>query len=210
MRLQHGWFTAQRRICPAAALAIGGEHNASNALAAIAVARAWGVGSREITSGLRSFPGLAYRQQAVATLNGVSFINDSAATSPDATIAALRRFGHAVVLIAGGADKRFPLTEIQRLAQAVGKGTHAVILFAGSGSDRLAQALRAYPRLAVSRGLTTMADAVALARAYARRGDVILLSPGFASFGLFQHEFERGEQFAREVKSQKAKVKMEI
>jgi len=203
VRLRGGWFTAHGRICPAAALAIGGEHNASNALAAIAVAQVWGVSPREIAKGLRSFRGLAYRQQAVATVGGVAFVNDSAATSPDATIAALRRFGRRVVLIAGGADKRFPQIEVHRLAQVIGKGTLAVVLFAGSGSDRLAKELGAYPKLAVSTGLTTMADAVALARAHAVPGDVVLLSPGFASFGLFQHEFDRGEQFSREVKKVK-------
>lgn len=200
VRVRGGWLVAGQRICRTASVSLGGEHNLSNALAAVAVAQAWGVSPRQMAAGLRSFSGLAYRQQEIASIGGIRFINDTAATSPDATIAALQRFGRQAVLIAGGADKRFPQGEIKRLAQAIGRGTRAALLFSGSGSDRLANALNAFPKLSISTGLTRMTDAVALARAHARPGDVVLLSPGFASFGLFQHEFDRGDQFTEAVK----------
>ena len=136
--------------------------------------------------------------ETVAEIDGVTFINDTTATAPIATVAALeavaQRSGQ-VHLLAGGADKGL---DPSPLAEAAARHQAKVYLFAGTATPALESALR-------TRGVTPygpfagMSEAVAAARCEARPGDVILLSPGCASFGLFRDEFDRGDRFRETV-----------
>lgn len=173
-----------------------GEHNQANALAAIAVARIFILPKERIAKTLQVFHGLPHRFELVIKKNNITYINDTAATSPEALVAALSACAIPPVLIAGGADKNFDFTHI---APILLDKTKAIVLFKGNGTDTLLPLLE---KQAQARGVerlfpvvSTMQDAITIAEENATAGDTILLSPGMASFGIFKNEFDRGEQF---------------
>jgi UDP-N-acetylmuramoylalanine--D-glutamate ligase len=147
---------------------------------------------------LASFAGVRDRMEPVAEIAGVRFVNDTTATAPVATVAALEALAGwpgRIHLLAGGADKGL---DPSPLADAIARGNVAVCLFAGSATPALEEALR--KRGVVPTGpFDSMAEAVAAAWEEAVAGDVVLLSPGCASFGLFRDEFDRGDRFREAV-----------
>jgi UDP-N-acetylmuramoylalanine--D-glutamate ligase len=176
--------------------ALAGPHGARNALAALAAAALAGADADAIGAGLAEFRGVPHRMEQVVEIAGVAYINDTTATAPIAAAAALAALAERpevkrVHLLCGGADKRL---DPAPLADAAARHGAAVYLFAGTATPALEAALR-------SRGISplgpfaSMAAAVAAARERVVSGDVVLLSPGCASFGLFRDEFDRGEQF---------------
>jgi UDP-N-acetylmuramoylalanine--D-glutamate ligase len=170
-------------------LQIMGAHNRENAALAAAALRMLGLAEQEIRSGLESFRPVEGRLQFVTELHGVKIYNDNNATTPDATVAALQAFPDArIVLIAGGSDKGIPL---DILVEEIEQHTRAVILLPGTGTERLAPKLKSCARA------NDMTEAAQRAFSNARPGDVLLLSPGFASFGLFTNEYERNDAFLR-------------
>jgi UDP-N-acetylmuramoylalanine--D-glutamate ligase len=118
-------------------------------------------------------------------------VNDTAATTPDATIAALEAVDRPVVLIAGGADKELHFGRLAAAIAAPRSPVRAIVLLEGSATDKLSAAL-AGP---VAGRHSTLRAAVEQAAALAGPGDAVLLSPGCASFGMFRNEFDRGDQF---------------
>ncbi len=180
--------------------ALAGRHGARNALAALAASILAGASADAIGCGLAEFRGVKDRMETVAEIDGVTFINDTTATAPIATVAALNALTHGtrqIHLLAGGADKRL---DPSPLAAAVAQCGALVYLFAGTATPALAAALK--ERGVAPRGpFAGMTEAVAAARHEATAGDVILLSPGCASFGLFRDEFDRGERFREIVKA---------
>jgi UDP-N-acetylmuramoylalanine--D-glutamate ligase len=174
-------------------LRIKGPHNRDNAALAAAALHALGLSDGEIRNGLESFDAVEGRLQFVKEWRGVKIYNDNNATTPDATVAALRAFpDDRIVLIAGGSDKGIPL---ETLVQEIERRTTAAVLLAGTGTDRLK------PMLKNSLDAKDMADALAKAFARAKPGDVLLLSPGFASFGLYVNEYERNDAFVSGVQA---------
>lgn len=175
-------------------LRVAGEHNALNALAAGAAALARGAPPEAIQAGLSGYGGTPDRFELVAVLGGVRFVNDTTATAPAAAIAALRAADGPVRLIAGGSEK---LTDFGPFAREVAARAASVILLDGDATPRLRGALLeagvAPERLAGPYG--SMPDAVRTAAALAEAGDVVLLSPACASFGMFSDEFDRGRAF---------------
>ena len=192
------WQGAERHWPRPSSPALAGEHGGRNALAALAAALLAGAGGDAVSGALASFRGVRDRMETVAAIDGVTFINDTTATAPVATVAALEGLAGTpgqVHLLAGGADKRL---DPAPLAEAAARRGALVYLFEGSATPALECALRA--RDLGARGpFATMADAVAAAWAAAHAGDVVLLSPGCASFGLFRDEFDRGERFREAV-----------
>jgi UDP-N-acetylmuramoylalanine--D-glutamate ligase len=187
-------------LLPIEKVPLKGEHNISNVLAAAGAALAAGLTIEEIRSGIESFPGVPHRLERIAEKRGVRYFNDTAATIPEAAIAALRVFDQPVILIAGGSDKRL---EFGAFADEILARSKALILFKGAGTDKLIQALK--ERLPESEKeyrfvvVESMGKAVELAARGADEGDTVLLSPGAASFGIFRNEFDRGEQFTARV-----------
>lgn len=173
-----------------------GNHNLQNVLAAVLAASVLHVQPGTIRRVLQGFRGLASRFELVRTVRGIHFINDTTATAPVAAIAALRSCQLPVVLIAGGADKHLPYDEF---AAMIRKRTKALVLLPGSATERLKTLLRPYRKPMVE--VSSMGEAVRVARHFAKEGDAVLLSPGAASFGLFLHEFDRGKQFLRALQS---------
>lgn len=170
-------------------LSLPGPHNRLNAMAAAAVALARGVDPDAVRSGLRSFPGVRHRLERVAEHGGVAYVNDSKATNVASTLVALASFPPASVhLLLGGRPKG---EDFAPLRPAVTERCRAVYLI-GEAAERIAAALGdAVPVHACGE----LEHAVAAARAAARPGEVVLLSPACASFDQYVDFEARGEQF---------------
>lgn len=191
------WRPDGALICGADEIALPGRHNIANVAAAAALAGSFGVSDAAIRAAVRSFRGVEHRLELVRTLDGVRYVNDTTATSPAAAIAALHSFDAPIILIAGGADKDLPFADLAREAVAHAR---AIVLLAGTATPALERALReAAPRDAgPSLGpFDSFEPAIRAARDLADAGDVVLLAPGCASFGMFANEFQRGDEFRR-------------
>ncbi|NCT01995.1 UDP-N-acetylmuramoyl-L-alanine--D-glutamate ligase [Candidatus Parcubacteria bacterium] len=170
-------------------LAMPGEHNRLNAALAYEALLALSVTEEEIFVGLASFPGVPGRLEYLGERDGIKIYNDNNATTPQATIQGLRAVGSIddknVILIAGGAFKGIDSAE---LLTEIPKYCKQVVLLPGTGTDSIKGTLRA-------KVYETMEEAVKVGLAYGKSGDILLFSPGFASFGLFKNEYERNDQF---------------
>lgn len=176
-------------------LQIPGEHNRENAALAAEALRAFGCVDAEIRPRLESFTGVEGRLQRIATIGDVDVYNDNNATTPQATIAALRAFpGRNIVLVAGGAAKGIDVSDF---ARTISETCGYTALLAGTGTDML------HPLLPDVPIFDALAPAVDAAFAHASPGDVLLFSPGFASFGLFKNEYDRNDQFLALVETRK-------
>jgi UDP-N-acetylmuramoylalanine--D-glutamate ligase len=171
---------------------IRGDHNLENALAAAAAAEVVGVPRAARDRALRSFTAPAHRLQVVAVRDGVTFVDDSKATNPEAVIKALTAYDDCVRLILGGSLKGGSFSS---LATAVASGPVVSVDVYGDAGGEIAEALAA--AAVPHRRHTRFGAAVAAAAAGARSGDVVLLSPGCASFDQFHDYAERGDTFAR-------------
>ncbi|MDB5297951.1 MAG: hypothetical protein JWO31_3934 [Phycisphaerales bacterium] len=173
-------------------LCIPGRHNQLNAQGAYAAAAALGVSWDDAQAALRDFAGLPHRLQLVHEADGVRWFNDSIATVPEAAAAALAAFDDGrVIHVVGGSDKGLDVTPMVGPLAARAKA----VLCVGQTGDAVAAAVRAAGGRDV-RQCVTLDAAAAAARAIAAPGDVVLLSPGFASYGQFTNFQERGERFA--------------
>ncbi|KKW28787.1 MAG: UDP-N-acetylmuramoylalanine-D-glutamate ligase [Candidatus Uhrbacteria bacterium GW2011_GWD2_52_7] len=176
-----------------------GEHALENILSSVAVSVLRGVQPAAIATVLKTFTGAGDRQELVREVDEIMYINDTAATNPEAAVVALNNFGSGqkkdVILLAGGAAHGVPF---DRMADAAVEACRFVVLFPGEGSDALAAAIN--NRVTVERA-SSMHEAVQKARGEAKRGDIVLLSPGAAASGIFATEFDRGEQFREEVRN---------
>ncbi len=179
-------------------LYLSGRHNWENALAASAIAYGFGVDLSTISEALIEFRGLAHRCQNVARHDGVTWVNDSKGTNVGAAIAAIDGIGSSIsgkiVLIAGGQAKG---ADFSPLNTVVDKYVRHVILL-GEDGKKIGHAVKKAPVNYVS----SMAEAVHLARGLSLQGDCVLLSPACASFDMFKNFSERGEVFMQEVKKE--------
>ncbi|MBI2050704.1 MAG: UDP-N-acetylmuramoyl-L-alanine--D-glutamate ligase [Parcubacteria group bacterium] len=178
-------------------MALAGRHNLENAVAAIAAAKQYGVSARDIRSVLKNPPVLSGRQEIIAVKKGVVYVNDTTATTPEAGIAALERFGGRrknIILIAGGADKKLVFTE---WARSVIKYCSQAHLLVGDASAKQKKALAGFKKLTA--GHNDLGVLVRIAASAASKGDIILFSPAAASFNLWPHEFARGDDFSKAV-----------
>ena len=177
-------------------LGLAGLHNAGNALACLALGELLGLDRKAMLEELQSFTGLAHRCQPVAERSGVRYLDDSKATNPGATRAALEGLRDAgpLVLIAGGQGKGADFTA---LADDIARHCKGAVLL-GEDADLIERALA--DRLPVLRA-ASMEDAVSAAADLASPGDSVLLSPACASFDMFTGFAERGDCFAQAVQS---------
>ncbi len=184
-------------LVPVAELGLQGEHNLENVLTSTCAALLRGVSVEDVQEVLKSFKGVDDRQELVREVDEISYINDTTATTPDASVAALKRFGAKddVVLICGGVDKKM---DFASLIATIPPTCKKVIMFPGTASDIIEAGIMG--KVDIDHA-NSMKEAVAKARASAERGDIVLLSPGAASFNMFKNEFDRGEQFREEVRT---------
>jgi len=184
----------QQSLLAASELKIPGRHNRANALAALALGHAVGLPFEAMLAALRRFTGLPHRCQWVARIDGVDWYNDSKGTNVGATVAAVAGLERPLVLIAGGEGKG---ADFSALRQSVSARARAVVLL-GRDAPAIAAALEGCVRLV---RVADMDEAVARARALARPGDAVLLSPACASFDMFEDYRQRGEAFVAAVEA---------
>jgi UDP-N-acetylmuramoylalanine--D-glutamate ligase len=177
---------------------LAGAHNLENVLAAVTVAQHFGLEKEEIEQKLASFKPLKGRIQFVDEIDRVTFINDTTSTTPVAAVAAIEALrDRPLILIAGGADKGLSFSDfIQELSKI-----KAVVWLPGVGTDRLLEEIEEANITFEQMKANDMNEAVRLAYSRAEENDLILLSPACASFGLFNNEFDRGDQFNEAVQS---------
>lgn len=186
------WY-GEVRLCDVTALTLPGRHNLDNACAAIAACWPWVQDGSMIAEGLATFTGLPHRLKFVREVNGVRYYDDSIATTPGSAIAATFAFEQPKILILGGSSKGADFTE---LAQVVGDQDVRQVFVIGDEADRIEAALAAHSVQVVNLGVRiAMPEIVAAARAAAQPGDVVILSPACASFGMFKNYADRGDQF---------------
>ncbi|MCU0678908.1 MAG: UDP-N-acetylmuramoyl-L-alanine--D-glutamate ligase [Planctomycetes bacterium] len=175
-----------------------GAHNRENIGAAAATARLAGVKEEVIKKAVAAFSGLEHRLELAGKKRGVRYYNDSFATTPEAGLTALRSFAPPIVLIAGGAEKN---SRFKRWEAEIKKKVKFVVLLRGAATARIKKELAAlrYPRQRI-KITDSMPAAVRLAAKEAAPGDVVLLSPACASFGLFKNYKERGMLFKQAVR----------
>lgn len=181
-------------------LRLVGEHNRANAALAMRACEWLGVLENDLRSGIEGFGGVEGRLQRMGEKDGVPMWNDNNATTPDATIAALRALGSSkrdIILIMGGSDKGLDMRELLALVPVYCK---SVVAYPGTGTARVIEALRGMRDVHVFE-VETLRGAFAAARSAAAAGDAILFSPAFASFGKeFKNEYDRNDQFVRLVR----------
>lgn len=171
---------------------IKGEHNLSNACAAIGAALAVGVSRDSVVRTLKTFAGVEHRLEPVRLIGGVSYINDSKGTNVDSVLWALRAVSAPVILIAGGKDKGGDFSALNDL---VAEKVKLAILI-GQATEKIESTWKDVTRC-IRAG--SMEDAVRTARAEAVSGDTVLLSPGCASFDMFDNYEHRGRVFKQAV-----------
>jgi len=199
------FFGQNKEVCSLDEIKLRGRHNMSNVLAAITVAKLYEVTNKSIVKVLNKFKGLEGRLEFIDTVDGVKYFNDTTATIPEACLASLNSFSikQNIILIAGGADKNL---DFGQLAEMIIKKVKALILLNGTATAKLKKAVDRQKELTgkelqIIGPLDDMKEAVMHAQRQTEVKDVVLLSPACASFGLFKHEFDRGEQFNKAIAS---------
>ncbi len=185
-------------------LVIPGKFQKENLACAIEVAKRFNISDSKIIQALKNFKGLEGRLQYVKTVRGVKIYNDNNATTPEATMAGIealsvsaKPYKEKIVLICGGADKDLPLNDFVKV---INKYCKAVIMIPGTGTDKLVSGARV---LVYSKYVRDLKEAVKEAVKQSKKGDIILFSPAFASFGQFNNEYERNDLFMKIVKKLK-------
>jgi len=196
---------ARVTLCRRDELALRGDHNLLNSLAAAAAACAAGAPAAAAAATLRSFAGVPHRLQVAGVVAGVTYVNDSKATNVDATLKALTAYSGGVHLILGGYDKG---ASYEALAEATEGHVRSVLLI-GETAPQLAAAFAARaaavgPRATPYVVCGDLERAVAVAAAHASPGDVVLLSPACASWDQYRDYEERGEHFLGLVSNRRA------
>jgi UDP-N-acetylmuramoylalanine--D-glutamate ligase len=176
-------------------VALRGQHNLYNSLAAAVAARAMEVQNDTIRESLRTFEGVPHRLELVRELDGVRYVNDSKATNVNAVWYALESFDAPVVLIAGGRDKGNDYGALKALLREKGRA----VVGLGESAGKVDRELGGEARDHATAG--SLEEAVSAARRFASEGDIVLLSPACASFDMFENYEDRGDTFKRLVMS---------
>jgi UDP-N-acetylmuramoylalanine--D-glutamate ligase len=181
------------QLLPVERMRIAGSHNAANALAALALGDALGLGRAAMLAALQDFPGLPHRAAWVADVAGVRYVNDSKGTNVGATLAAVAGFKGPLLLIAGGDGKQQDFGPLR--AAFTGKVRHLLLI--GRDAPQIASAVQG---ICVIERCETLEAAVMAAARVARAGDTVLLSPACASLDMFRDYAHRGEVFTEAVR----------
>lgn len=176
---------------------VKGDHHRNNLACAVKVAEVLGIPETKIKKVVSKFEGLEGRLQLLKTYKGIKIYNDNNATTPEATIAgieALKTNKKNIVLICGGADKGLSL---ENFVKTVNENCKSVVMIPGTGTERL---ITNYQLLITNEVGRDLKDIIKSALAKAKKGDIILFSPAFASFGMFNNEYERNDLFMKIIK----------
>ncbi|MCO6451168.1 MAG: UDP-N-acetylmuramoyl-L-alanine--D-glutamate ligase [Caldilineales bacterium] len=188
------WQGQAQPVIDVTEIRLRGRHNLANVAAACCLAKAAGADIEAMAEAIRQFTGVAHRLEIVRVVHGVTWINDSIATSPKRAQAALRSFSEPIILLAGGRDKHLPWDDWATLVH--GRVRHAILF--GEAAGLIEAALHPTPPDSQLQSIQTCADlpqAVALAHTLTQPGDVVLLSPGGTSYDSYVDFAERGQHF---------------
>ncbi|QHN42544.1 UDP-N-acetylmuramoyl-L-alanine--D-glutamate ligase [Candidatus Mycosynbacter amalyticus] len=184
--------TKGRTICETSALKLPGAHNQDNACAAMSLCLNYEVSDTQFAEGLSAFTGLPHRLRFVAEKSGVSYYDDSIATTPGSAIAAAYAFTQPKVMILGGSSKGADFAELAHTLQDV---RVRKLLLIGEEGARIAATFAREGVADYEEVTGTMADVVTRAAEVSQPGDAVILSPACASFGMFRDYKDRGDQF---------------
>jgi UDP-N-acetylmuramoylalanine--D-glutamate ligase len=185
---------------------VPGKFQQENLACAVAVAKLFKISESKIKKAVLDFKGVEGRLQYVKTVWGVKIYNDNNATTPEATMAGIEALSvsprsdlgeRKIILICGGADKKLPLDNFVKI---VNKYCKAVVMIPGTGTEKLITNYKLRITNEVGKNLK---DIVQRALKYAQKGDTLLFSPSFASFGMFNNEYERNDLFMKIIKNLK-------
>ncbi len=182
-------------------LKIKGYHNEENVALAKVVGEVLKIDESVIKQAVEEFKGAPGRLEHIRTFNGVEIYNDTTSTTPDATLVALKSLASNknIILILGGSDK---CLDMSILISNISQYAKAVVMLPGSGSLKIHKNILSLTGIAHEHA-HDLTEALKKALDNAREGDVVLFSPGFASFGMFKNEFDRGDQFIKAVEELK-------
>ena len=183
-------------LIPTKSIHLRGEHNILNVLAAAAIGFVAGFPPKAMDAALKDFHGVEHRLELVREWKGAVWYNDSIATAPERSMAAVRAFDEPIVLMLGGRDKKLPWG---KLAELIRQRVDHIVLF-GEAAQKIAKAMggsRAGERPYTISHCIGLKDAVEAAAKVAEEGDVILLSPGGTGFDEFKDFAKRGESFRK-------------
>lgn len=184
-------------ICDVSEIKLLGQHNWQNVCASITAV--WQIDKNPDTlkSVITSFSGLHYRLELIREFKGVKYYNDSFGTTPETAIVAIKSFSQPIIMIAGGSDKGVSFDE---LAKVIATSNVKKLIIIGDTGPKIAQLVLAKNvSLEIIEGLNSMPEIVKTAHEKAENGDIVLLSTGSASFGMFKNYKDRGKQFNRSV-----------
>ncbi|MBW3624866.1 MAG: UDP-N-acetylmuramoyl-L-alanine--D-glutamate ligase, partial [Armatimonadetes bacterium] len=198
--VEDGWLVARQqgrteRLAPVSCIPVPGRHNVENALAAGLAAWLLGANPDAIRQGLEAFRPVAHRMEPVEVIQGVTYINNSMCTNPAALVASLLSYSKPTILISGGKNKNL---DFSQAGPTISQHAKAVILI-GAAADEIAAAIGNGGATVIK--ADTLDEAVEQAHALARPGDVVMLAPGCASFGMFNDFMDRGERFVQTVRN---------
>lgn len=185
-------------------LPLPGSHNLENILAASTVGFIHKIPAKIILKAIKKFPGVPYRLEFIREFKGIKFYNDTCATTPEATLAALESFPQQpIILILGGKDKKL---DYEQLGEAIGKNKEIIKIIllqhhAYDASPKILTTLKKHLDLEKIIQTSNLKVGVEVALQQAQTNAIILLSPAAASFGMFKNEFDRGDQFNKVVKN---------
>lgn len=179
-----------KRLMARDEIPLPGQHNVENVLAAVCAAMALGVDPGAARSAVSSFPGVPHRQEVVAVLDGVTYINDSKATNSESAMMALDSYESPVVVILGGSPKKAEYGPLMAMVRA--KGAYPVLV--GETAQELEESAQSAGIPEIQRA-ASMEEAVAMARRKAVPGGIVLLSPACPSFDMFRDYEHRGDVF---------------
>lgn len=172
-----------------------GQHNKDNINLAVQVLKLFKIKDLDIKKYLKTYLGIPGRLELIREFKGIKYYNDTNSTTPEALIAALKSFNKKVILIVGGNDKNL---DYRKAVKMINKKAKATILIQGTATDKILELINLPVELVES-----MKRAVEIANQLAQKGDIVLLSPGAASFGVFKNEYDRGDQFNKYVREYK-------
>jgi len=196
------WFKTdgvEQKVIDCSEIILPGKHNFENICAAVTAARIEGVSFKNIAEVLKTFKGLEHRLELVDTIKGVRYYDDSFSTTPETATAAIEAFSDPEILILGGSSKN---SNFEELGEVISDSENIkAIIGIGKEWEKIKQQI-AYSKsqIVFIEGAKDMETVVKAASKIAQTGDVVLLSPACASFGLFKNYKDRGEQFKQEVR----------
>jgi UDP-N-acetylmuramoylalanine--D-glutamate ligase len=187
----------EEKICEIKKFGLKGAHNLHNILGAVSMAIVLGIEANKIKKSLISFKGVAHRLEFVRSLKGVEFYNDTTATTPDSAIAGVNSFLKPINIIIGGSSKKLDPTDfLKKLVKS--RYVKNIFIMESPIAEKIKDELMELGGEFKIKGIfNNFEETIKSAYQEAESGEVVLLSPGFASFGMFENEFDRGRQFKK-------------